>query len=118
MRSRLRRIAKWSGLVACVLIALVFCVSLWRPVMWEREDGRLTLDLECGMIGATWRPSNWIGQAHAPGFIVGVYPRSPLPPAWSIVRGDQPGFGHYEFVPLWMPLVALTTITGWLWRRD
>ncbi len=117
-RPRLRRIAKCTGLVACVLIVVAWGVSLKWGVRYTSDDRGTAV--ACGVISIL----------HSPG-------GPPRPTEWSFLhmgRSDR-DWGHWGFkwprtwqhpmidhreryIPLWLPLVVLAIPTAFLWHRD
>lgn len=122
-RFRIRRIAKWTGLVLCVAILLAWGASGQWAVFWVWSDGVNT---------RTW--------AIFRGRIVIQYPAAPIgdPPGWHVerlvyeslvdrLRPGPPGphILHWNIppvtflhIPLWIPLVLLGVSTALLWWRD
>jgi hypothetical protein len=123
--SRIRRIAKWTGLVLCVVVVVAWGVSTWRGVFWERSDGRFlcTYGLRGGVAGWTRVPASYpsfmqqIGRIPEPlglRWFHGVDRFGLCLPYW---RGDRP-WRTYVWIPLWIPFVLLAVPTTLLWYRD
>ena len=104
--SRTRRIAKWTGVVACAVIAVAWVVSLWAPFEYITSDTHVGLRRGCLFVA---RIDLEIGN--------GFRPLSRLRPfwipEWVFARSDW-----IIFVPLWIPLVLIALPTFILWLRD
>ncbi len=110
-----RRIAKWAGLVVCVLIVVTWVVSQ-RWVCWYDGDGWA---LACGSgaigvgTGVAYNPAGW--QVLDSGWDDFRW-RYQLPRFTRISGGTVAGTEYS--IPLWMPLLAVAIPTAILWRRD
>ena len=109
--SRTRRIAKWSGLVVCVVILALWAVSTVAVLHFLR--GPVGGGLQPGLIWANWRPKRTFSDR-----------------GWFLERRDfHPGIrrkrilihkGDFVAVhmPFWIPLTLAAIPTAILWRRD
>lgn len=127
-RGRIRRAAKWAGLVVCVVIAGVWAINYWWGFGYVRvaRNGRVWVaSCECGILGfapqteevaiVPWGTANyiegWKGSAgwyrcrNAHGY-----------PVWRPRWIDGP-WGTSCWLPLWMPLLTVASPTAWLWWR-
>ena len=118
-RSRTRRIAKWAGLVVCVLLAVVMVASHWWFVM--RHTDHFWLSIVSGGIWLHWiadDPSTFSGEDEG----WSIHNSGPQRLWWFAYRssGGPNRLPHYQnlFIPLWAPLLAIAIPTAWLWWRD
>lgn len=108
-RHRLRRIMKWTGLGMCVLIAVLWAVSLRYTVSYDATNynGRIGIARGCGALVI----------AKDPGIPVGWFVRPRLMPTlWLPIidfRGDI-AIG----IPLWIPFLLVAVATGYLFLHD
>lgn len=116
-RSRARRIAKWTGLAVCVVVAVAWVTSILRNVGYSR--GRIDFGLALG--GAygilSEHPGGWGWFNYPGGRFAGVV----WSPNLDLRRfGQTPfnGWGRNLFVPLWLPFLLVAIPTFILWRRD
>ncbi len=112
-RPRTRRIAKWIGVVACVLLAVAWVGSAWFTVFWANnctaiftKGGAIHLNNAYPAYGGPLGWSFW-GPT-------GVDSRPVLLPH----RYSSPGFPLRIAIPLWIPLLIFAVPTFILWRRD
>lgn len=120
-RGRVRRVAKWTGLAACVLIAAAWGLSLkyWvgrtsvvpgKGVRWivlTKGVVALVWDGDPGQFGDPTGGTDW-----------SWLDAGPHPPVrWSPGTSFD-GVVTSSWMPLWMPLVCMTIPTAWLWYRD
>ncbi len=124
-RLRIRRILKWTGLIACVLIVVAWGVSLrWRV---ERYESHIHATLLGGQVYVYWfsgqkqatAAGRWrVSWSSTSSFGYGFrwpyanYEPSPDPP-YSI---RQPLW--QVILPLWLPLLIAAIPTAFLWHRD
>jgi hypothetical protein len=115
--SRIRRIAKWTGLVLCVLVVVAWGVSVKWEIELDRSDSvpRYTYGLISGRIAL--ERYDWISLSRG----LQVYPTYArdfglcLPIiSWP---ADQRELA-YAVIPLWIPFVLLAVPTAFLWHRD
>ena len=113
--SRFRRIAKWTGLVVCVVILATWVVSKWYGVLRSTDTGVIAVG--GGRIQAHWKDRASSGEVkwrHGPidGGIGFFFPR--------IERHvDGPFEGLFlVVVPLWLPFTLAAIPTAILWHRD
>ncbi len=122
-RSRIRRTAKWAGLVLCVLIASIWAASYGLCI--KRIDMRPGLRVDSLML-----VSGVVSVRR-----IHVYPAGPswVSPEWSLgpVISSERYFSLRLYywadtrlrwfmliVPLWIPLAICAAPTAWLWWRD
>jgi len=121
-RLRTRRLLKWAGTVACVLVLAVLALSTgWSlryvgsPVCLDVVGGGVTVDRARGAEVAKLRPS-----------VRGYWDLMTLPqinaPVWRLTWGiwDHYMLGRvWAFIlPLWIPFFILLIPTALLWRLD
>jgi hypothetical protein len=116
-RARVRRAAKWAGVVVCAVIAAAWVVSLWRYFGYKHV---LSSEYSCHVIAGRlflgyWQsvrlPSQWEFRAHD------------LQIQWWAEWGRAFGAGtglwsRWFALPLWMPFVAVALPTAWVFWRD
>ena len=105
---RRRRVGKWAGLVACVVILGAWLVSGRYAVWYDTGETALSLWSGALTISAESKPQSgfWvIILAHE------FYwtPELTLP---------TPTMGFWLLIPLWIPFLLLAIPTVILWRRD
>ncbi len=116
--SRTRRVAKWTGLVVCVVILAMWAVSTTYWIRYHAADVPFTLVASRGSTVLFW-PGPYVG-----------------PPGWGMGPGDQfglssgvPGVRFFELqgigrvltiveIPHWLLLTLAAIPTALLWRRD
>jgi 4-amino-4-deoxy-L-arabinose transferase-like glycosyltransferase len=114
-RSRWRRVAKWMGLVICVLAVGAWCISLRYMVSWRSNSGRQFIFLAAGCI--------W--------FVRSDFDNPRHGSAWSTIsngRWETPEWWFYRGMmyppltgfaaPLWLPFLASALPTSILLYRD
>ena len=116
---RIRRVAKWAGLIASIAIAGAFAASPWIELSWGRygefnhamlESGAICSDLNWSVRGSPMARNWHYGRrwrAHSP--------------YWLIQRVAVENYvGEFEILvlPLWIPLVLVAIPTSLLWYRD
>ncbi len=109
--SRTRRVAKWTGVAACVVIAVAWMISLrpvgglsgygWPNLMVAVSNGEIRL-----IRGLPFR-----GPVHSNRFEPGVV----WLPHW---RFDMNARTQFITLPLWLPFLLTAIPTVILWRRD
>jgi len=110
--SRLRRVAKWVGLGACVFLFWVWIVTCRCVIGYQATTLSIQLSDGCfivsgyskavfgGVWHAAWVPANFFWQP-------------------VLACGSSLGAQFSSFVvPLWLPLIAIGVPTGILWYRD
>ena len=111
-RSRTRRIAKWTGVVVCGLIAVTWILTLFWGVGYVGDTK--TIGVVKGWAGLLVQPPNpgvhvgWVGH---PGSDADVR-------WWPSLWSSRPTSQWQLAIPLWIPLLAIAIPTAWLWRRD
>lgn len=130
-RHRIRCVLKWTGTIACVLVAAVFVGSRWVYVDWR--DCRLGDHYICGRVdggvfysedwklplgwsddGDDLHDSNWsiahVGFAQSPKTIWWEWP--------LLDRNMGRDSRGAIYIPIWIPFVLIATPTASLWRLD
>ncbi len=106
--SRIRRIAKWSGVGVCLVLVAAWMVSGTWSIGYAsaRRIGpnRIRLVIVAGVIKANWQGLGRSGWQYYR-WRHGVY----WWPRYS---------SGYIFLPLWMPFLAVAGATAYLFRRD
>ena len=113
---RLRRVLKWSGTVASLLVAAAFGASIWRNIWWISADWQHEVELR---YGAVWycSPSTWSAASHRPGEPGPGWTVWKYAGRWRVHWLDLGG--HRPIIlPLWIPFVVLALPTAFLWWRD
>ncbi len=120
--SRLRRIAKWIGLGACVAILCLWAISFWFIIYYD-ELSQFPPSLWHGRVRFLTPIRGWGSFSMKPlsHFASVIGPRTwwdkidlKWPGTWAI----GPGMGRIWNIPLWMPFAAVAIPTAILWRRD
>ncbi len=115
-RSRVRRAAKWAGLVLSCSLAALWVGSCFQGRIWFRQGwafgfyrGTVVCPAWIGDGTRTGGTTSLIGDATMifSGFGVELLPR--------VERSISPALVS---VPLWMPLAAVALPTAWIGRRD
>ncbi len=129
-RHRLRRVMKWCGTVACVLILAAFGVSAVGNVGWicllplsksgwfkEHQCYLSRGAMRVKMGRADWKPPPWpatglhvFAQRHNRSWTWWCRP-------YHQVVGADERF-HYLAIPLWIPFLVTLIPTAFLWYRD
>ncbi len=124
---RVRGVAKWAGLVACMLTALIWLSSPFWFVQRIRESyggslGGMTVREVGAGSGFVW--FSWVEVPSRRSYLAERMTMEwraqrwlTWRPTWrfensAILRGLDLA------VPLWMPFLAAALPTGWLWWRD
>lgn len=114
-RERIRRAAKWAGLVLCVLIGAAWGASRWWTLCycWSVSPNRvggvaINGGAFCGGVDHVVRmpPPGWGGWRNTH--------RSTV---WAPLLIYQQ-YGPVLYAPLWIPFLAVAAPTVWLWWRD
>src|ERR1041384_6901373 len=109
--SQARRVAKWGGASACLLLVAAVGLSCFWSVVYVH--GGWFLGVGSGMVGGGWVRYSRV--------VTGTYiTRRPFGMHWwPQVFGSalSPG-GGWVGVPLWIPLIVAITGTFWMWQRD
>ena len=105
-RSRSRRIAKWTGVVVCVVLAGVWVASL-RSVIGYQFGSKMVCVLQGDF-------RIYFGSASPTFRNLGFY-YSFDQNAWSSVL---PSFGPFIIIPVWFSLIATALPTAYLFYRD
>ena len=119
-RSRRRRIAKWVGLVVCVILAVVMVSSHyveasliydWHAVCLS-GGGAMFIRLPMYARGV----GGWLWSLNTYGRWSRItYERQNR---WWFQFASEGVYGSIAVIPLWAPLLAVAVPTAWLWRRD
>ncbi len=124
-RSRIRRIAKWSGVVVCAGLVTVWVVSLrWSTsapiVTWKGVSSHTVIRMEPGcLLWYTAPDRSWtVGSARgrASGSTRTTQERSTWLVWWP--RVFSLSFGIGARLPLWIPVFIVALPTGYLFYRD
>ena len=128
--SRFRRIAKWAGLVVCVVVLALWGISVqWRQIGCGTQDWHISIAggfIHCEVIGqVSYRVSTgWsFRQAFDP---TPFFPQDStigrVARRWGlrapILFRRKPNGGCVVFLPLWLPFLAIAAPTMVLWHRD
>ncbi len=122
-RFRLLRIAKWSGLVACVVLLLAWGMSLRWHIGYVARSHAYAWTLEDGKVRCVYvPPPAAVGSSGEYGFYVG----SARPHEWGFIlpsiRTIRMGRGSvvqtYTQIPVWLPLAINALLTVFLFWRD
>jgi hypothetical protein len=109
-RRRVRRVAKWVGLVVCVLVAVCWVVNFWWNFALMPGD-----TLVVGAVGGGF-VVNWISGWNEQPIEVIIYKNEFgfgwLPEMIISRSGGDTG------VPFWLVLSVFVPVTGVLWWRD
>ncbi len=134
--SRCRRILKRAGLVVCLLVFLVWGLSLRWEVWWNtpRISGRVEFGVLSGFwkqYGEEWttRPTGVYRGTRRAGWDaakrVFIKPASPLGFRWPKFSQHTQRFRsnrnveHYHFlIPCWLLFLITATPTAFIWWRD
>lgn len=113
-RGRVRRVAKWAGLVVCLAIAVIWVTSTLFYLSIEGVDDALGLFRFSVAEGTVlWvQITDW-SEPERTEWIFQRYTAIRWWPTWAYQRG-----AWSCRLPLWMPLVAAVVPTVWLWWRD
>lgn len=122
-----RTVAKWTGLVLCLLLIVGWTISLRLGVGYVSDDSRREWTLLCGELTYGWRDRDWRRDAdqYAPhaGWWKATWHGGPQswaewPPPIHFGRNRSASFVS---VALWIPflLVAIpTSVFWWVGRRE
>jgi len=112
-RNRVRRVMKWAGLLACILVLIAWVSSVFVSYV-PYSNRRVVVGFSRGGIAYTkvtnqqaarpprhfyWQPK-FRGIQWIPKINVHIYA------------------GYYSFLPMWCPFLSFTIPTYILWRRD
>ena len=116
-RPHLRRILKWTGLIGCVLIVVVWGVNL-RWALWRCEA-----DWALGLYGGD--ASVWWGDSQMSAYSAGQWVVEVASPSkvrygfrYPRAYSSQSPYPNVVTLPFWLPLLILAVPTAILWRRD
>ena len=134
-RSRLLRVAKWGGAVACVLLIAIYVASAWWYVTgWSAERYYRTFSIGSGAVEVGWWNNRWVGQFLGHGFSLPQDQPGSAMGAWGFSRhrahmiwtpavtreslSRSPGIGTTIRIPLWILLLITAIPTVVFWRLD
>ncbi|MEE9297239.1 MAG: hypothetical protein V3W34_20045 [Phycisphaerae bacterium] len=113
---RTRRILKWAGLAACLLIAAAWVGSIFAGVVCQ--VGKVDFAVGLGFVGySSYAAPRGAPRVELIWFTQGVAPRweqMTWLPEWS---SSGPGI-LAVWIPLWIPLLIVATPTFIAWRLD
>ncbi len=129
-KPRIRRAAKWAGLVVCTATALTWLSSpFWfvrrLHTAYGGSLGGMTIydtGVSVGIVWLHWAETSSRGMYTQQRTMVG-WVSPPMPrtlrwlPEWH-QGGTTKTNNLFLALPLWMPLLASAIPTAWLWRRD
>jgi hypothetical protein len=119
--SRLHRIAKWIGLVACVVLVALFVVSAPYWIEYWFNYGRHVGNFACGggCVTVVWnvRPQLFGASRLLPMWLVHRRTSSDIWVWWPFLDARFLG-GYLIRLPVWMPLAVFGPLTALLWYRD
>lgn len=108
-----RKAAKWTGLAAGVLLAVIYIAGIRFVAVWAPSPNAAVL-VGHGMIGASWSDA-WTRDDI---FESRILRDSTGPFVWlPRCRWTRALWGDIV-VPLWLPLLLIGAPTVLLWRRD
>ena len=133
-RSRLRRLLKWTGTLACILILLgaAACLKWWRiaaySVAVDGGESRVIGIIQGGLF-VYWNDRGLPGVSHLKaGFWIDA---DSIWDGWAVcvegwrLYGVTPEFQferHAAYgsvvIPLWIPFLLVCLPTAWLWRVE
>ncbi len=108
--NRTRRIAKWGGVAVCVLIAVVWIVSIFHDFGFM--DRHIMVGFDRGNIIAG-QPPQWFGFADG-----SWAEEAPQFERYWLPTYFFGGAGSGVIIPLWLLLLLTFIPTFILWRRD
>jgi hypothetical protein len=117
---RLRKFAKWTGLVLSVLLLTIWVVSGWYVAVARREPGAgwYLLDIHGGLFAAWYSNESFLPTNEVPF----RFHRLAEPQMfWSFnydTKRSRTGTTSIVSVPIWCFQLPLTASSAWLWRRD
>jgi hypothetical protein len=110
-RSRLRRIAKWTGLAVCVVLALLWGGSLFATVEWVDTLGEERIAWGSGRVLLTLQDFERIPICARYSGFHELQARWSLSWWWSSRRISAT-------IPLWLPFLLVALPTAFLFYRD
>ncbi|MBU0617500.1 MAG: hypothetical protein KKI02_07270 [Planctomycetes bacterium] len=127
-RSRTRRVLKWVGALACLVVVLAYGVTLCWKAVGLNSGENFAVNLRGGAVIVYWKvqdiprmtpvtarqPGHWVYPA-TQGWadIAKVWSREALRPRLYFQAGLR-----WVNIPLWLPLVVAAVPTGVLFWRD
>lgn len=130
-RQRIRRVLKWTGTIACILLATVFSASRWLEMAagLQLRARILRFGVARGFLWADeinsreWA-STWATAGQPFSDLASTDLRMVTPPKtvwWRAPLLDPnpgPPYDWIVYVPLWIPFLLLAIPTALLWRRE
>jgi hypothetical protein len=116
-------VAKWTGLIASVLIVAAVPFSFeWEISRRNNRPGPriiwIMMNYGGVYVSLTTDPNARGSRSPANGWKLDRLVGSPRPKRWPYYfRGPRPGYQEFV-IPLWMPFAILAAPTAWLWWRD
>jgi hypothetical protein len=115
--SRLRRIAKWTGLGICLLILAAWGVSLkYAASIPVGKSCRVIID--CRNVKIVLGSGATQLNRMFPRTSISAGPEPGVRFQWPAIRIGPAGGVHFIFVPAWLLLLAAAVPTGLLFYRD
>ena len=117
-RRKLRRVAKWVGLVVVVGVICVFCASCWFGAVLMIPTQQM-VGVENGVLYTftSLRPGRW-AVALYPGEAFRSRNRPEFPCSWWFKIEHYPLGERVINIPLWFVALICAVPTAWLWWRD
>jgi len=121
-RGRVWRVGKWAGVVGCLALLVTHVASQDEWIEWTSRSGRQIVSLEPGAVVLSFAGADSDGEAGLALQTSGIRHesyRGPRPANRWWFRIDSNRAWTSIHVPLWVPLLILSAITGvvWYWSR-
>jgi hypothetical protein len=113
-RTRLRRVVKWAGVLACVLIASMWTFTLWGGVAYTSSPPSAW---GAGFFRGTFSVANLLPE-HVSDAGWSSWTAELAYPYWLPLRQVVPRTFVAYYLPLWIPFLAIGVPTAWLFWRD
>jgi hypothetical protein len=117
-RGGIRRVVRWAGLAAAVLLAWVWGASVLWYTRYEANSGSYIIDLGAGTATGCFGLSSGPEVPYLPGWSFQRYRYDGYPIlGWNFQFRCNPA-GTYVVLPLWMPWLLIAGLTAWRFRAD